>query len=268
MSSAPVPQACPSSEHLSAVVDGVIPEELAIHLESCGRCQRQTQALRLIDAAIRRRMAPPAGLAERVRARVRESLAEEHGVPAGWWVSPVLRIAAALVVTAAALAVVVHALNRGAQSGVTVAVGPVVAPAVGSGSIPAPALADSTVELVAREVRAGGESVRTANSPRSLPGAVEHVWSVANAEGERSYLASILPRGSYEVSRSDEGNTVFTMMLADRDLQDLVDRLYEHKWELVSHELPQPKERGSVALRGQPVRYSLVLVNAGTPSAP
>jgi hypothetical protein len=262
MNVSPARQGCPNSDDLSAVIDGVLPEELAVHVDSCPACRRQVQALRLIDAAIRRRLLPPEGLAERVRARVKESRAQAGPSPSAWWISPALRLAAALVVTAAALAVLIHVLERTAVP--AVAVGPGGTPeAAPVGAVPASGGAGSPVRLVGgpsgRGV--GGDGAAGAVSPSSLPGRVHHVWAVANVDDERDYLASILPEGSYEVSGQEDGTTLYTITLADRDLQTLVDRLYEHKWALVSHELPQPKRPGSVALRGRSVRYSLELVD-------
>lgn len=265
----PSEQGCPNSDDISAFVDGVTPEELAIHMESCAGCRGQIKVLRRIDAAIRRRLTPPAGLAERIRARVREEARREPSTLAGWWVSPVLRLAAVLVVSAAALAVLVHVLNRGVGSAAPTLAqdsGPVapqeLLPARDTGTgVPA-------VDYAGRNPAGSGPDRRRAERPSVLPAEVQHVWTVADAVGGRNYLTGLLPRGSYEVRTQEDGNTLFTMVLPDRDLQALVDRLYDHQWELASSVLPQPGKRASVDLRGQAVRYRLVLVNAGTPTQP
>jgi len=271
MRNAATAQGCPSSDDLSAFVDGTTPEELAIHIESCGRCQRQVKALRLIDAVIHRRLAPPDGLAVRVRARVRDQAGREPSAAAGWWVSPVLRLAAVLMVTTAALAVLVHVLNQRSNSMPTVAAqagvgAPEVvqaAPAAGLGSDPEVEYVKGTMRPASTDRRG-----RAAGTPSDLPAEVRHVWTVADADGERAYLTSLLPQGAYEVSSQEDGNTVFTVVLPDRELQKLVDRLHDHRWQLASYQLPQPGSGSTVALRGQAVRYILTLVNADAPAPP
>lgn len=269
MSSSPTRQGCPSSDDLSGFVDGSAAEELAIHIESCATCQRQVEAFRHIDQAIRRRLAPPAGLAERIRQRVRSDVEEcPRGVQLGWWLSPALRLAAALVVTAAALAVLVHLLDRMGTSGTgapTLANGSDAGELRPDASVPGGVLgAEAAVKFVRvpdgrpRESRTQGAAV-----PCVLPSRVRQVWSVGDADGECRYLASILAPGSYEVSRQEDGNTVLTAQLSDKQVQDLVDRLYDRKWSLVSSDLPQPKRRESVSFDGRRVDYSIVLVPVG-----
>lgn len=269
MSSSPTRQGCPSSDDLSSFVDGSAAEELAIHIELCAACQRQVEAFRRIDQAIRRRLAPPAGLSERIRQRVRSDVEERpRGVTVGWWLSPALRLAAALVVTAAALAVLVHLLDRMGTSGPG-------APALASGGLAGELRPDASVpggvqgaEAAVKFVRAPDGRPRDSRTqeaavPCALPSRVRHVWSVGDADGERRYLASLLEPGSYKVSRQEDGNTVLTAQLSDQQVQDLVDRLYDRKWSLVSSDLPQPKRRESVSFAGRRVDYSVVLVPGG-----
>lgn len=258
MSSLPVPRECPSGDGFSALVDGTGDDELQVHLESCAGCRRAVEGLRRVDGLIRRRMAPPPGLAGRVVAAVKASEASGRGVSAGWRVWPALRFAAVLAVTAAALAAVVQMLNRagsdpGRAGGAPSAGEQTVAGAGGSGAAPG----DGAVTWPA-----AGDGTEP-GAPSGLPGRVQHVWAVANAEGECKYLVSLLPQGSYEMTRREDGNTVFNVLLTDRQLQSLVDRLHEHEWQLVSPNPPQPRQRVNVALRGQPVHYTLVLLNSG-----
>jgi hypothetical protein len=242
---------CPSSADLSAAVDGSVPEELAVHVESCPACQRDLAVLHRLDRAIRSQLAPPAGLAERIRQRVHEAATATPVAPPRWWLSPVLRLAAAVVITAAAIAVLVHVLNRGAASDPMVVKG---------NALPGdPLSVNEHVGSGLNRNSSEGRGDRTV--PANLPDMVKHVWAVGDAAGERSRVQALLPQGAYEVATTD-GNTVFTVRLTDRDLQKLVDRLAaDSKWQLASHELPQPRQPDSVALTGRNVRYSLVLVD-------
>jgi anti-sigma factor RsiW len=86
---------CPEAlEHLSARLDGELaPEVLALvdrHLESCAGCRRELAQLEALEQALAGlpRPAVPAGLAEKVQARLRR--------PRRWWQS--LALAASLVV--------------------------------------------------------------------------------------------------------------------------------------------------------------------------
>lgn len=265
MSSVAGPQGCPSSDDLSAVVDGLAPEEITVHIESCSRCQRQVAALRRLDLAIRRQMAPPAGLAARIRQGVRDGSVTAPLAMPRWWMSPVLRLAAAVAVTAAAIAVLVNVLGGGgtaptermASTAPTATDRATVRPPV----TPAPGALLQGPEL--RLARAGGGALPGAGAgselPQSLPRMVRHVWTVPDAAGERGHLKSLLPKGSYEVGE-EGGNTVFTVVLPDQDMQKLVDGLAARRWQLVSPDMPQPQRQASVVWTGQDVRYSIVMV--------
>lgn len=254
MSTSPRPPGCPGSDDLSAAVDGSLPEELALHLETCVACQRDLATLRRIDRAVRARLAPPEGLSERIRQRVRESASVASSATAGWWLSPVVRLAAAVVITAAAVAVLTRLLQSGTAPGDNLVIEQEALPGTGA---PTFKTVSTDPNGSAAEVAAG------ARTPRSLPGAVRHVWTVGNAAEKRDRLQAMLPKGSYDVGTAD-GNLVFTVRLTDRELQTLVDRLAaDSAWQLASPELPQPRKPGSVALTGHDVRYSLVLVDSG-----
>jgi hypothetical protein len=254
MSTSPRSPGCPSSDDLSAAADGSVPEEIAVHLESCLPCQRDLATLHRIDRAVRSRLTPPAGLAERIRQRI--NAAESSVAPAvlpRWWLSPVLRLAAAVVITAASIAVLVHMLNNGATPSGTVVENDVLpgSPAPLTEPVSDGPLRDTT------EV-SGGRRVA-----QSLPRLVRHVWTVSDSAREGERLRTLLPKGSYAMDVAD-GNTVFNVKLTDRDLLKLVDRLAsDGTWQLASPDLPQPGQPSSVALTGRNLRYNLVLVNNG-----
>jgi len=256
MSTLSRPEGCPSSDDLSAAVDGFIPEEIAVHVESCTACQNHLATLRRLDVAVRRRLVPPVGLAERIRQRVSEAAGADHLARKRWWLVPTLRLAAALAVTAAAVAILVQVLQRSSGPSPTLAERGAVQP-------PLPPVTE-TVAVGPREGDTVPQRPRD-GAPQALPRRVRHVWAVNNVDGEKSCLQSLLPKGAYEVAVAD-GNTVYTVRLKDRDLQALVDQLAERKWQLASSELPQPRRPGSVTLTGRDVRYSLVLVDTGKSS--
>lgn len=255
MSTSPRPSACPGSDDLSAAVDGSVPEEIAVHLETCAQCQRDLATLRRLDAVLRAHLAPPPGLADRIRQRVHEAAAATPPVVAArWWLSPLLRLAAAVVITAAAVAFLARLLKSGAGPGENTIVETKTFP-----NAPEPTIRRVSADPRRAPVQADG-SVR---APQNLPRAIRHVWTVGNAADQRDRLQAMLPKGSYEVGTA-EGNTVFTVRLTDRDLQTLVDRLAaDSTWQLASPDLPQPRKPGSVALTGHDVHYSLVLVESG-----
>jgi len=254
MNTSPRSPGCLSSDDLSAAADGAVPEELAVHLQGCAACQRDLATLQRIDRVLRAQLAPPPGLSERIRQRVSEATAAEPVASRHWWLSPVLRLAAAVVISAAAVAIMARLLTGGTAPGDNLV--------VEKGAVAgAPAPLFETVSSGpngSRQEGSGSDQV-----PQDLPRLVRHVWTVGNAAGERDRLQALLPKGSYEVSTVD-GNTVFTVQMTDRGLQALVDRLADDsKWQLASPELPQPRKPGRVALTGRDVRYSLVLVESG-----
>jgi hypothetical protein len=268
MSSATCAPACPGSDDLSAVVDGQAAEEISVHTDSCAACRGQVQALRRLDAAIRRRMGPPSGLSERIKQAVRDGASREVLEMPRWWMSPALRLAAAVAVTAAAIAVLVNVLGEH-PNGLTetfAATTPAEAGGAGlpptrSAVLPRGPLIEGPV-LVPASVgngSVGSGSGAGDESPQSLPQRVRHVWTVNDASESASYLKTALPHGSYEVGNED-GNTRFSIVLSDRDLQKLVDGLAAHRWQLVRPDLPQPQKQASVVLTGQQVRYTLVMV--------
>ncbi|NLF19469.1 MAG: hypothetical protein GX595_19755 [Lentisphaerae bacterium] len=228
-----------------------------------------------MDAALRRHMAPPAGLSDRVRADVRQSVSTAEPLPMPrWWASPALRLAAAVAVTAAAIAVMMAVLSdRRDGSPALAAVGAATEAAPSAVAAP-PALPATDAATTApsgsvlgghslRLARAGGNGAlggtAGAELPQGLPRVVRHVWTVRDAEGAVGQLKGLLPQGRYDISVQD-GNTLCSVVLPDRDLLKLVDGLAAQQWQLVSPDMPQPQRHAGVALSGRDVRYNMVMV--------
>ncbi|MBO4344722.1 MAG: hypothetical protein J5833_03135 [Victivallales bacterium] len=80
---------CPASEILEDYRDGVAADEWVRHIDGCPRCQRRIAALDLLDLRVRSVCAPPDGMAERIKAAVREGRGPSiHGMPfwrRGWF---------------------------------------------------------------------------------------------------------------------------------------------------------------------------------------
>ena len=95
--------------------------------------------------------------------------------------------------------------------------------------------------------------------PQGLPRIVRHVWTVRDAQGAVGQLKSLLPQGSYDITVQD-GNTLCSVVLPDRDLAKLIDGLAAQHWQLVSPDMPQPQKHAGVAFSGRDVRYNMVMV--------
>ena len=263
MSDAPRPQGCPSIDDLSAAADGFLPEEISLHLDVCPVCQQSLQHLRRFDRAVQQRLTPPPGLAERVRQHVHAHAAERLVLVPRWSISPVLRLAAALAASAAAIAILVHVLGDGpaaapTMAGIPVGAGAALVPTQDPALAPRP-ITDGNVELAGVQSKGSSLAHSAPDLRLSIPSQVRHVWTVPASAEEATHLRGFLPKGSYHVDVQD-GNTVFAVRLPDRDLQKLVDHLYERKWQLVSAGVPQPQNGANLVLTGQTVRYDLVMV--------
>jgi hypothetical protein len=263
---------CPSKQAISELVDGSERAEVVAHLEHCGDCRGVKNAyLRITDAA-RTVVTPGPDLSERIKAacaRLPESGSAAPKIL--WFQRPLVRIAAAVAVSASLVTLLGIAVGRlGGERPVAATenqqeTGTVVA-TTGEDVLGVPAVSGEVEPADVQKVTVPGipaqDSVpQTSNKVVvQLPGRVRHVWAVGDVDASEQYLKSILEDAQYSMSHIETGRTAFEIQLRDAELQKLVNSLAERKWSLVSSGLPQPREANEVNFLGRKVTYNLELV--------
>ncbi|MBN2452294.1 MAG: hypothetical protein JXR77_18050 [Lentisphaeria bacterium] len=260
MTHAPLHDPCPDAEQISACVDGRGSPEAREHLLDCPQCRQTAEAYRLLDTLVRKRLAPPHDLAQRIRNGVARAAAQRPVPQQAWFLLPGVRLAAAVALTLGALTVLIVALRPNTPEATLAVAPPLERPATVHppvSAIPDPANTMTRVDVgnlrPARETQVVGSGLA-----RALPAEFRHVWNVEDVDGSARLLQGIV--GERDVIEGvEQGNRTFTMVLPDRDVQQLVDRLAAERWELLSPEGAQPRKGANVAFSGRKVTYRLVL---------
>ncbi len=109
--------------------------------------------------------------------------------------------------------------------------------------------------------RIDGSSNDGAGRRSMLGGGVTHVWSVDALPEAMELLRHVAEVNGKKMAEETKGevSSVF-MVLADTEVQELVDRLKEHGWSLLSPALPQPGKSSEMAFMGRDVLYRMDLV--------
>ena len=95
----------------------------------------------------------------------------------------------------------------------------------------------------ARDARAGNTMTLANLTPAVLPQSVRHVWVVDDLEAARKIFLETIPRDSVQLcEKSSAKSLCFRVVLTDSQVQQLVDKLGDTGWALVSPSLPQPGE--------------------------
>ncbi len=269
---------------------------VASHVKECAACRKKIAAYQRLDQAIEAMVVPSAGLADRIKAACHDANAHETIRPFPWWRSGWGKagIAAAVLAFAGLTAVNVSTMDGGdsfvatAPQGAAKQAGlPAAAesdlrveatPAVAAAPQAATPGADATSALYERGKPAGsvnsqdlrmvsmGTKAQAAsvNSVKYLlPDTVRHVWTVDDLARSRQRLAeaSAAMQAPVAWSNDDErGRLKAVLRLTDGELQQLVDRLGDGHWALVSPYLPQPNAPDLVHLTGKRLLYEIILV--------
>jgi hypothetical protein len=243
---------------------------------------------RKVDQAIASAMAPSADLAERIKV----ACANERGTALlRFWPAARWRLAAAAALVVAASLATVNYVSGPTPVAPAVATA---APAIPQGTIaspvPAPVAAEEVVaqsddyvwdndaeEWVPRgSVRSADLTMATAGvadsaagerGVREMAAAVRHVWVVAEAQKtDRVLRDSLPPELATQLGALPAGRPVtLRMVLKDRELQGVVDKLSAAGFSLVSPELPQPGEARRILAVGKSVMYEAELVPPAAP---
>ena len=269
------PGACPSPELLSAWADGDGDASLEEHVTACPACQAVLRAYLLVDQATRKVSRPPAHLAGRIKIACRSLPPQQRLI---YWSSPLLRYAAAFAVALAVLAALTAALKwdsgRGAvavdrdpqgrgqpqKPGPVPGRGPAIAGAdrLHSGEAPEGAFAPESRPVI---LKTNVDNAALPSSLRLVPPRVHHVWVVDDLSRSHELLLRHLPEGT-STNRIAAGRGIgsYQILIADGELQGLVDRLAGAGWALVSPVTPQPGRGNEIARTGRRVRYDIDFV--------
>ena len=260
---------CPPFDDISAYLDGESSAETSNHVESCDACQRLLQSLRAVGGAVAKASQPPADLAQRILAACQEDSGEREPVP--FWGRPLLRYAAALVLTAALALAVRTAIGRSGTDdgpgGMTVAEGQAGNVQYPNGSRQPGGAVDNGEDLVkvTASKKAGAGSLGATTGTRVLAGGIKHVWSVPAIDGVAPVLESQLGRADWTVAHQEQRRMTVRVTVTDERLQKLVQSMYNTGWKLFSDDLPQPNEAAKVKFSGRRVLYQADFVAETTP---
>ncbi|MGI5924349.1 MAG: anti-sigma factor family protein [Lentisphaeria bacterium] len=306
MTTAPLKKNCPSVEELSQFMDLTVADlsqpqwdVVASHVKECAACRNKLAAYQRLDQAIEAALAPPPGLAERIKAVCRDGNAREMIRPFPWWRKGwgKAAIAAAVLAFAGLTAININnldgdkaMLSAAPQGASRQSAAPAVAessrllevasavPMVASAPQTSNSDADADGSLYERGKRAssvnsqdlrmasmGGKAqTASANSVKYLlPDRVRHVWTVDDLACSRQRLADASVAMNAPVAWSNDGERgrlMAVLRLTDGELQQLVDRLGDGHWALVSPYLPQPNAPDLVHLTGKRLLYEIILV--------
>ncbi|MDD4540096.1 MAG: hypothetical protein PHT80_13860 [Lentisphaeria bacterium] len=268
---------------------------VASHLQECVACRNKVAAYQRLDQALQVAVLPPAGLADRIIAACQDANARESIRPFPWWRSGWGKagIAAAVLAFAGLTAVNVSTSGSGdsfvasaPQASATPAMLPAAAepllaqvatavdepPPAEDGAIATGALYErgklsgsiNSQDLRTVSRMAQKNQVAPATAVKSLlPDTVRHVWTVDDLARSRQRLAdaSTAMQAPVAWSNDDEqGRLKAVLLLTDGELQQLVDRLGDGHWALVSPYLPQPNAPDLVQVTGKRLQYEIILV--------
>ena len=278
--------ACPDKVALSVWVDSAGDAAVASHLDQCAACRQTVGSYQGFNQALRKSARPQADLAGRIwqACQTAPAAAPLPVMAFPLWMQAV-RIAAAVLIVGAVTGVVfvLGGPDRGkvtlaslskpdaaAPTAIIVAVPrermyiPFATPgaayaATSPGGLDATTLArvsttDSDSPLTALPSSLGVAPVVLANS-------VRHVWVVSDvAAAEREFLGTLPENATPLCTNRKDRAASFKVILSDRQLQQLVNRMEDAGWALVSPSLPQPGEEGKLLVTGKEVLYVVDLV--------
>jgi len=255
---------CPPFDDISAHLDGESSADTSNHVESCDACQRLLQSLRLVDGAVAKACDPPADLAQRVLAACQEDGGELQPIP--FWSRPLLRYAAALVLTATLAVAVRTAIGRSGTDdgpkGITVAESQ-----AGNRQYTGTQeqrnegmIKPQDLRRVAASEKAGKVAAGRNTGTRLLPEVVKHIWSVPAIGDVAAVLGTQLPQSDWTVIDKEQRAMTVHAMATDERLQKLVQGMYDKGWKLFSSGLPQPNEAAKVKFTGRRVVYKASFV--------
>lgn len=90
---------------------------------------------------------------------------------------------------------------------------------------------------------------------------LRHVWSVDDLEAAEDFMENVAKANKklYQIA-NDKNSCSVSICLKDTELQELVDKLKERGWSLLTPALPQPGKADDIAFTGKNVFYRLELV--------
>ena len=242
-------------------------------------CRKKRDAYRRMDEAVRRAMAPPPDLNDRILAAC--SRAETSPAPLLFAPRNLLRAAAVLAVAAAFVGLRVLQTTEGPQQTAEI-------DNTAETSQDSTVVADSAPErreyrmsprrdnasgrtVTRNQVRLTDAGANTLSRKRAQPvtedldpigSRVQHVWVVSDMERSRRLLLEGLPESAQCLGLTeDEQMMSYQLVVPDRDLQKLVNTLDRSGLSLVSPAAPQPQEKRAWGTP-QKVMYTVSFVSS------
>jgi len=198
-----------------------------------------------LDNLIRAAMQPPRGLEDRVLSAVREDSRRARK-----WRTWRIALAAAACL---ALFVLPFALKSpSSQEPRRLAI--VLPPQPPLTELPqGPSLAEPTQPLrLAGNAQARPNAAPQRAIPKELPHAVRHIWLVQNLDEARQLLRN-LAEDNHIPFLMDENAAI--LRTTDQTAQSITDFLSGRSWELLSPELPQPRQHSATRFTGKTIDY-------------
>ena len=255
------------------------------------------RAYRRADDAIKAAAVPPADLAARIRAACANLPAEQPAIIRLPWPMSIWRYAAAVAAVVVLVCAVAYSVMSGSKphSGqAAMAKGASERPELASNRQPglppagdradpapeasagSPVTARAETEVIGSEElamidtdgRRGGSAnpptyhdPASRNEPVPLPVRVHHVWVVKDYARSRDFFLKNLPaRTSCTQTSTASDSASVEVILQDRQLQELIDRLAASGWSLLSPGLPQPGQSQQLQATGRTVCYAVDFV--------
>lgn len=282
-------QQCPSDEVLEDFYCFHEDKDVENHVENCRKCRERLASFSKIDEMVSDLIAPPDGLADRIKAAVHNGDAESIA-PFPWWRNKIwstLASAAAVLVIVFSIAVSLAPEQSQSNSENTIATAKNNSTNTISDSgnfqvshqtksikpenkdLPKTLALQTVLPDNYSRTRLVGINEKKHLSPPSqidleysIPAKVRHVWTVNNVESAKNLLTQYAKLNGKIIDKSNQhnGKNDVVMVLTDTELQDLVDKLFQEKWSLLSPDLPQPNKKDKMRFFNKPVEYTLNIV--------
>ncbi|NLF93805.1 MAG: hypothetical protein GX564_07945 [Oligosphaeraceae bacterium] len=276
--------ACPDPEELSFYYDQPSDHAIAEHVTNCEHCQQTLAAFYQIERLTSALSAPPAGLAQRINAAVRQAHPAGKIPAAPHLAWPILSQAASWLLVAVLGGWLLYSYARRDPTNVRLAASnqPVHKPAALSDTTqlrkietPLPnegfSLHDQlnlngNVEITDLRNVSTGMSVKESypkSRQQALASRVRHIWLTDTLASGRIALEEAARLHDCTVDWQDNGpkHTLVAILSAtDKNIQKLVNRLYAHNLQLLSPTFPQPLAERKASFTGNKMLYQVVLV--------
>ena len=247
-------ETCPNIEELSAWTDNEAQHDYTEHCRKCDECREICDDFRKLNQSLELLVNAPK--AEQNLLKQISFACDKPAVKSFDFIRNISKVAAILIV-ALLLSKFYNDdssknnLNPIAQSS-----------ALSESSFKTEAIIDGTPSTISSRdfILVGTDSVNNTGNSNQLNEVVEHAWVADNPTEIARLIRKIAPSASFLKENTDTlGNCQITVVLHDRELITLVNRLAEKGNALLSHNSPQPKDNKNVSVSGKKITYKAVI---------